>query len=569
MTGASAGSGHPAGRSGLYSVVVDSLTNVDTPYVHFAFGAPEMGSTIRLWLPYLEFGTNLGGRDAGARTARPARRAGSTRGHPAGAGLGSSIWAAEGRASLTFPGADLSGSAGALSTGVAVPRASCTRAFTELAEADALGGGRRAGGLNPLVPRDLHESGHSRSVGRPALVHCHTSLPERVQTVDLAAVHAADSGRIGRSGSAMKRSDLAGTGRAGGRGGPAPLQALARRRRPGPTASWARWNRPGCCGRGRRAADLRDHPGGEPRVGLTQGLLEGPAGQRSGRRLARGVFRPDRAWYGATLGQPAPIARFDVRTAETACRSPSRCQTARVRDPDPGPEPAHTPSRPIQSSCPLDRSWAARADFGSDQRRRVRRSISAVLEEEPGRRHAHRPARRSDRMVPAGRGCPTSAFRGPIRCCARGGRGKCGGHALDPGHPRSLRLGGITLGDNLSVEVPAGGGLPGPGSTLSASRGFVLRVSAGSTWRRPRRPGCCRPSTRPRASSWPGGSRGGPFLAGAGERAVRCAYGLRPPDTDRRGADHGPGPGPLRDSPSRRQDTQWNYRLDRTARSPT
>lgn len=58
------------GENGLYSVSLQSLTNVDTPYVRFDIGAPEMGYSEDvlggLNLPYVVFGTNIGGRPDGA-----------------------------------------------------------------------------------------------------------------------------------------------------------------------------------------------------------------------------------------------------------------------------------------------------------------------------------------------------------------------------------------------------------------------------------------------------------------------------------------------------------------------
>ena len=57
------------GDSGLYSVSLQSLTNVDTPYVRFDFGAPEMGISADvlegLGLPYVLFGSNVGGSPSG------------------------------------------------------------------------------------------------------------------------------------------------------------------------------------------------------------------------------------------------------------------------------------------------------------------------------------------------------------------------------------------------------------------------------------------------------------------------------------------------------------------------
>ena len=57
------------GENGLYSVSLQSLTNVDTPYVRFDFGVPEMGYSedvlAGLHLPYLVFGTNVAGQPDG------------------------------------------------------------------------------------------------------------------------------------------------------------------------------------------------------------------------------------------------------------------------------------------------------------------------------------------------------------------------------------------------------------------------------------------------------------------------------------------------------------------------
>nr|WP_309246834.1 CARDB domain-containing protein [Ramlibacter montanisoli] len=62
----------PAGQTGLYSVSLQSLTNVDTPYVHFAFGAPELGDNAKVFgLPYVSFNSNVRGAPDGQRTDVP------------------------------------------------------------------------------------------------------------------------------------------------------------------------------------------------------------------------------------------------------------------------------------------------------------------------------------------------------------------------------------------------------------------------------------------------------------------------------------------------------------------
>ncbi|HEV6968860.1 CARDB domain-containing protein, partial [Roseateles sp.] len=61
------------GDSSTYSVSLQSLTNVDTPYVRFDVGATDMGNSADvlegLNLPYVVFGSNVGGRPDGAIAA--------------------------------------------------------------------------------------------------------------------------------------------------------------------------------------------------------------------------------------------------------------------------------------------------------------------------------------------------------------------------------------------------------------------------------------------------------------------------------------------------------------------
>jgi len=58
-----------AGQTGLYSISLQSLTNLDTPYVYFAFGAPELGDNARVFdLPYLTFSSNVSGSPDDQRT---------------------------------------------------------------------------------------------------------------------------------------------------------------------------------------------------------------------------------------------------------------------------------------------------------------------------------------------------------------------------------------------------------------------------------------------------------------------------------------------------------------------
>ncbi|HSC16225.1 MAG TPA: pre-peptidase C-terminal domain-containing protein, partial [Gammaproteobacteria bacterium] len=62
----------PAGSMGTFGVSLQSLTNVDTPYVHFVYGAPEMQENEYLFdLPFLTFSTNLAGAPDGLRPDVP------------------------------------------------------------------------------------------------------------------------------------------------------------------------------------------------------------------------------------------------------------------------------------------------------------------------------------------------------------------------------------------------------------------------------------------------------------------------------------------------------------------
>ncbi|MFN4170881.1 MAG: CARDB domain-containing protein, partial [Pseudorhodobacter sp.] len=63
----------PVGGTGNYALTLRNFSNVDTPYVHFTFGAPELGRAEGVYdLPFLQFTTNLTGEPAsGARADVP------------------------------------------------------------------------------------------------------------------------------------------------------------------------------------------------------------------------------------------------------------------------------------------------------------------------------------------------------------------------------------------------------------------------------------------------------------------------------------------------------------------
>jgi subtilase family serine protease len=58
----------PAGQAGLYGITLQSLTNVDTPYVYFEFGAPDIGDNGEIFgLPFVTFNSNVRGAPDGVR----------------------------------------------------------------------------------------------------------------------------------------------------------------------------------------------------------------------------------------------------------------------------------------------------------------------------------------------------------------------------------------------------------------------------------------------------------------------------------------------------------------------
>ncbi|MGB2202392.1 MAG: CARDB domain-containing protein, partial [Pseudooceanicola atlanticus] len=55
----------PVGQTGNYALTLQNFSNIDTPYVHFTFGAPNMGQAEGVYdLPFLKFTTNLSGDPA-------------------------------------------------------------------------------------------------------------------------------------------------------------------------------------------------------------------------------------------------------------------------------------------------------------------------------------------------------------------------------------------------------------------------------------------------------------------------------------------------------------------------
>ncbi len=56
----------PVGQAGTYAVTLQSLTNIDTPYVRYTFGIPYIGTNPKAYdIPYVEFSSNLTGTPDG------------------------------------------------------------------------------------------------------------------------------------------------------------------------------------------------------------------------------------------------------------------------------------------------------------------------------------------------------------------------------------------------------------------------------------------------------------------------------------------------------------------------
>ncbi len=60
----------PSGEAGNYGVSLQSLTNIDTPYVYFQFGIPNIGNNEKIYgLPFLSFASNVRGSPDGTAGA--------------------------------------------------------------------------------------------------------------------------------------------------------------------------------------------------------------------------------------------------------------------------------------------------------------------------------------------------------------------------------------------------------------------------------------------------------------------------------------------------------------------
>ena len=218
---------------------------------------------------------------------------------------------------------------------------------------------------------------------------------------------------------------------------------------------------------------------------LSQGLLFGPAGDevRSDGDLA-GFYAKVREWYGSDEADLAPIARYDVR-----------------QPPQGIPYSIPVPALPGETDYDLGLSrpttfaafnvyapWvgagAVDIDFGSDAsdgelvaldlerfREIAATGEGATMTGPLGAGDAN--------WVPDNVALPHQVSYTLNAEAVRPVRELRIVTELDPAlNARSFRLGGVTLGA-LSVQVPAGRAVYQTDIDLSASRGFILRVSAG------------------------------------------------------------------------------------------
>ena len=471
----------PAGAAGTYSVVLDSMTNVDTPYVHFTFGAPELGSNEMVYsFPYLTFSTNVGGGSDAATddlgltgSQAPVNNAGQL----LAPGYAFDL-AAESTAALTFSIQTYPGLQALIDRDFEKLRAALYARDPALAEADGL-----AGGLEDLREYDeaLYDlfSGTDDVIGRDMPWY----LPFQFNVVAAATPMTRDE-FVAEQRSEAERLRQAVLGDASA--APA-LQALA--------ADADAWT-DGFLAALEIAGLLREEADAPPvfeqtRVAslvatLSQGILYGPAGDevRSDGDLVA-FYAAVREWYGSTPGELAPIARYDIRTPPQGV--PFDVPVAALPDFtafDKGLSLPTTFTAFNVFSPWLGSDAVDLPDFGSDATtgdlialdlERFRELAGAG----EGGAMVGPAGYGEDNYVPAGVSLPHEIRFDLDESNPRPAREVRLVTTLDPAlDPRSFRLGGLTIGD-VTIDVPEGRAVYQTDLDLSESRGFILRVSAG------------------------------------------------------------------------------------------
>jgi hypothetical protein len=472
----------PAGQAGFYSVVVDSLTNVDTPYVRFTFGAPEMGTNDMAYgLPFLDFNTNLGGGSDEATdilgltgSQAPINRNGQW----LAPGYAFDL-AARGQASMSFSVQTYPGLQALIDRDFDKFKAFLYDRDPALAEADALAGGIDAlKDIDPLFHDIFTDPGYEVVYGDLPWY-----LPFQFNVVaaatpmtreEFVAEQITEAERLRQAVLADAEANPA-------------LQTLA--------ADGQAWV-DGFLFALEQVGMLRDEADAPPvyeqaRItslvaSLSQGILYGPSGDEilSNGNLAD-FYAQVRTWYGSTPAQEAPVARMDLRNPPQGIPySIPVPELPQFGDYDRGLS-RETTFTAFNIFAPWLGSGAVDLpDFGSDAT--TGELIELDLERFREAAGAEGAASLTgplgygeENWVPDDVALPHaigfSAEEGSARPVREVRIVTTLDDALDP---RSFRLGGITLG-SLSVDVPAGRAVYQTDIDLSGSRGFVLRVSAG------------------------------------------------------------------------------------------
>ncbi|MDX1785889.1 MAG: CARDB domain-containing protein, partial [Roseovarius sp.] len=473
----------PAGQAGFYSVSVDSLTNVDTPYVYFTFGAPEIGTSDMVYgLPFLEFATNVGdGSDAPADGLTGAQSAVNLGGQLLAPGYAFDL-AAEGQAQMTFAVQTYPGLQALIDRDFEGIKTYLYNRFPDLEETDALAGGVDAlEAVDPLIHEIFTDPGFDVISGDLPWY-----LPFQFNVVAAATPMTRDEFVAAQRAEAekLRQAVLADAGAT-----PA-LQTLA--------ADADAWT-DGFLAALETAGLLRDEADAPPvfeqtRVTsliaqLSQGLLLGPAGDevRSGGDLVD-FYAQVRGWYGDTPDQLAPIDRYDIRLPPQGL--PFDVPVAALpdfADFDQGLSRPTTFTAFNVYSPWLGEGAVNLPDFGSDATTSELealdldrfREIAGIAQGEGAAWLRGPVGAGDDNWVPEDAALPHEVGFELDEASPRPARELRIVTTLDEGlDARSFRLGGLTLGD-LTVQVPPGRLVYQTDIDLSATRGFVLRVSAG------------------------------------------------------------------------------------------
>ncbi|TAK53398.1 MAG: hypothetical protein EPO25_10765, partial [Gammaproteobacteria bacterium] len=508
----------PAGETGLYGISLQSLTNVDTPYVYFEFGIPEMGENQKIYgLPYLSYTSNVGGAPDGARGDVPwvSLDAELNRGgYMMAPGYALDV-AAGGYVGLSFAVSTYPGLQALIDRDLATIRTALesARNFWSPAHREALIGSLVALASTPANPDALR--GQLNLSIASLLDALETATPE--ETADLLAVIAVLQGLAAAPNVEIphKCVPLFAPFRFNVFAAATPLtrdefivrqtaEALALRDAilADATASvalvnlaadadaWvASWLAALEDGGLLRPEDEAPPIRTQPKVVSTlailgSGVLIGPAGQqvRSTADLVA-FFGQVRQWYGDTPGQLAPIAGWDERESdECGSYDIPIPELPEFADHDLGlSHETHFATFNVFSpwgSAP-DSAYASVAASGTLTELQLQELFRLATENTTQASIIGPQGAGEQQFLPAEQTLPyTIRFENPADAAANPSEIRIVTQ-LDPAlSARSFRLGSIRLGD-ISINVPAGRAMFQADFDLRNSRGYVLRVSAG------------------------------------------------------------------------------------------